>query len=67
MTNLLKQMQLNQQQQAQPATPQQSQQLVLQRVCGICADYSHYTNECPQLQQEDNNVAATHNFYDRSN
>ncbi|XP_057761452.1 uncharacterized protein LOC130981772 [Arachis stenosperma] len=68
MTNLLKQMQLNQQvQQAQPPPPQQSQQLVPQRVCGVCADYSHYTDECPQLQQEDNMVASTHNFYDRPN
>jgi len=67
MTNLLKQMQLNQQQaqQAQPS-PQQSQQLFPQRVCRISADYSHYTDECPQLQ-EDNTVAATHNFYDRPN
>jgi len=47
MTNLLKQMQLNQQ--AQQTQPQQNQQLVPQRICGICADYSHYTDECPQL------------------
>ena len=69
MTNLLKQMQLNQQQvqQAQPSPAQQNQQLVPQRVCGIYADYSHYTDECPQLHQEDNTVAATHNFYDRPN
>ena len=69
MTNLLKHMQLNQQQvqQAQPSPAQQSQQLVPQRVCEICADYSHYTDECPQLQQEDNMVASTHNFYDRPN
>ncbi|KAL4390905.1 hypothetical protein AHAS_Ahas03G0191800 [Arachis hypogaea] len=66
MTNLLKQMQLSQQQ-AQPSPPQQGQQLVPQRVCGICADYSHYTNECLQIQQKDNTVAATHNFYDRPN
>ncbi|XLT87226.1 hypothetical protein HN873_008979 [Arachis hypogaea] len=68
MTNLLKQMQLNQQaQQAQPPQPQQNQLLVPQRICGICADYSHYNDECPQLQQEDNMVASTHNFYDRPN
>ena len=47
MTNLLKQMQLNQQ--AQQTQPQQNQQLVPQRICGICADYSHYTDEYPQL------------------
>ncbi|XP_057746922.1 uncharacterized protein LOC130966170 [Arachis stenosperma] len=69
MTNLLKQMQLSQQQaqQAQPFLPQQGQQLLPQRVCGICANYSHYTDEFPQLQQEDNTVTATHNFYDRPN
>ncbi|XP_057756247.1 uncharacterized protein LOC130975470, partial [Arachis stenosperma] len=52
MTNLLKQMQLNQQ--AQQTQLQQNQQLFPQRICGICADYSHYTDECRQLQQEDN-------------
>ncbi|XP_020992488.1 uncharacterized protein LOC110278583 [Arachis duranensis] len=66
MTNLLKQIYLGQQQ-SQPPSPQHSQQLVSQRVCGICTDYSHYTDECPQLQHENNTVAATHNFYDRPN
>ncbi|XP_057745050.1 uncharacterized protein LOC130962913 [Arachis stenosperma] len=66
MTNLLKQIHLSQQQ-SQPPSPQHSQQLVPQRVCGICVDYNHYTDECPQLQHEDNIVAATHNFYDRPN
>ncbi|MED6126837.1 hypothetical protein PIB30_082359, partial [Stylosanthes scabra] len=32
--------------------------------CGICACTSHYTDECPQLQ-EDHAIAATHNFYDQ--
>ncbi|XP_025635899.1 uncharacterized protein [Arachis hypogaea] len=69
MTSLLKQLQVNQQQppsQQQPLPPQhqQCQQLVPQKVCGICSCYSHYTDECPSLQ-EDNTIAATHNFYDR--
>ncbi|XP_015969945.1 uncharacterized protein LOC107493362 [Arachis duranensis] len=74
MTSILKQLQLNQQQpqpqsyqQQHPPPPQQhNQQLVPQRVCGICSCYSHYTDECPSLQ-EDNTLAATHNFYDRPN
>ncbi|XP_057760529.1 uncharacterized protein LOC130980901 [Arachis stenosperma] len=66
MTNIRKQLQLNQQQ--PPPPPQQHcQQLVPQRLCGICALYSHYTDECPQLQPEDNTLVATHNFYDRLN
>nr|XP_025635931.1 uncharacterized protein LOC112730025 [Arachis hypogaea] len=69
MTSLLKQLQVNQQKppfhkQPRPPQYQQSQQLVPQRVCGICSCYSHYTDECPSLQ-EDNTLAATHNFYDR--
>ncbi|MED6154602.1 hypothetical protein PIB30_114120, partial [Stylosanthes scabra] len=32
--------------------------------CGICACTSHFTDECPQLQ-EDHTIAATHNFYDQ--
>ncbi|XP_052116373.1 uncharacterized protein LOC127746585 [Arachis duranensis] len=74
MTSILRQLQLNQQQpqqpqsyQQQPPPPQQhNQQLVPQKVCGICSCYSHYTDECPSLQ-EDNTLAATHNFYDRPN
>ncbi|XP_015953812.1 uncharacterized protein LOC107478182 [Arachis duranensis] len=74
MTSILRQLQLNQQQsqpqsyqQQHPPPPQQhNQQLVPQRVCGICSCYSHYTDECPSLQ-EDNTLAATHNFYDRPN
>ncbi|XP_015965517.1 uncharacterized protein LOC107489277 [Arachis duranensis] len=66
MTNLLKQIHLGQQQSQLPS-PQPSQQLVPQRVCGICADYSHYIDECPQLQHEDKTLAATHNFYDCPN
>ncbi|XP_057734272.1 eukaryotic peptide chain release factor GTP-binding subunit-like [Arachis stenosperma] len=66
MTNLLKQIHLSQQQ-YQPPSPQHSQQMVPQRICGICADSNHYTDECPQLQHEDNTVTATHNFYDRPN
>ncbi|XP_015970538.1 uncharacterized protein LOC107494014 [Arachis duranensis] len=75
MTNILKQLQLGQQQpyqqqphqQQPPPPPQQySQQLVPQKVCGICSCYSHYTDECPSLQ-EDNTLGATHNFYDRPN
>ncbi|XP_015947326.2 uncharacterized protein LOC107472307 [Arachis duranensis] len=73
MTSILKQLQLNQQQsqpqsyQQHPPPPQQhNQQLVPQRVCGIYSCYSHYTDECPSLQ-EDNTLAATHNFYDRPN
>ncbi|MED6176202.1 hypothetical protein PIB30_085805 [Stylosanthes scabra] len=31
--------------------------------CGICSCNSHYTDECPQLQ-EDQTIAASHNFYD---
>ncbi|MED6189275.1 hypothetical protein PIB30_094270 [Stylosanthes scabra] len=31
--------------------------------CGICSRNSHYTDECPQLQ-EDQTIAASHNFYD---
>ncbi|MED6163530.1 hypothetical protein PIB30_080855 [Stylosanthes scabra] len=30
--------------------------------CGICSCNSHYTDECPQLQ-EDQIIAASHNFY----
>ena len=74
MTSILRQLQLNQQQpqpqsyqQQHPPPPQQhNQQLVPQRVCGICSCYSHHTDECPSLQ-EDNTLAATHNFYDRPN
>ncbi|XP_052110242.1 uncharacterized protein LOC127741556 [Arachis duranensis] len=66
MTNLLKEIHLGQQQ-SQPLSPQHSQQLVPQRVCGICTDYNNYTDECPQLQHEDNTVAAIHNFYDCPN
>ncbi|XP_015970044.1 eukaryotic peptide chain release factor GTP-binding subunit-like [Arachis duranensis] len=74
MTSILRQLQLNQQQpqqpqsyQQQPPPPQQhNQQLVPQKVCGICSCYSHYTDECPSLQ-EDNTLAAIHNFYDRPN
>ncbi|XP_052114114.1 uncharacterized protein LOC127745443 [Arachis duranensis] len=74
MTSILRQLQLNQQQsqpqsyqQQHPPPPQQhNQQLVPQRVCGICSYYSYYTDECPSLQ-EDNTLAATHNFYDRPN
>ncbi|XP_057755772.1 uncharacterized protein LOC130974953 [Arachis stenosperma] len=66
MTNILKQLQLNQQQPLPPLL-QHCQQLVPQRVCGICACYSYYTDECLQLQQEDNTLAATHNFYDLPN
>ncbi|XP_052113820.1 uncharacterized protein LOC107474810 [Arachis duranensis] len=74
MTSILRQLQLNQQQpqpqsyqqQHPPPHQQHNQQLVPQRVCGICSCYSHYTDECPSLQ-EDNTLAATHNFYDRPN
>ncbi|KAL4315047.1 hypothetical protein AHAS_Ahas15G0146000 [Arachis hypogaea] len=80
MTSVLRQLQLSQQQPQQPQPqpqpqpyqqhsppPQQhNQQLVPQKVCGICSCYSHYTDECPSLQ-EDNILAATHNFYDRPN
>ncbi|XP_015949310.1 uncharacterized protein LOC107474225 [Arachis duranensis] len=70
MTNILKQLQLGQQQPHQqhppPPLQQYSQQLVPQKVCGICSCYSHYTDECPSLQ-EDNTLAATHNFYDCPN
>ncbi|XP_015970168.1 uncharacterized protein LOC107493612 [Arachis duranensis] len=73
MTSILRQLQLSQQQPQQPQPYQQppppqqyNQQLVPQRVCGICSCYSHYTDECPSLQ-EDNTLAATHNFYDRPN
>ncbi|MED6163004.1 hypothetical protein PIB30_075852 [Stylosanthes scabra] len=31
--------------------------------CGICSCNSHYTDECPQLQ-EDNVIASSHNYYD---
>ncbi|MED6115429.1 hypothetical protein PIB30_090469 [Stylosanthes scabra] len=31
--------------------------------CGICSCNSHFTDECPQLQ-EDQTIAASHNFYD---
>nr|XP_029149664.1 uncharacterized protein LOC112757045 [Arachis hypogaea] len=65
MTSLLKQLQVNQQQPPPSLQHQQSQQLVPQKVCGICSCYSHYTDECPSLQ-EDNTLAATHNFYDHS-
>nr|XP_025628414.1 uncharacterized protein LOC112721577 [Arachis hypogaea] len=69
MTSLLKQLQVNQRQppSQQPLSPQnqQCQQFVPQKVCGICSCYSHYTDECPSLQ-EDNTLVATHNFYDRS-
>ncbi|KAL4287579.1 hypothetical protein AHAS_Ahas19G0200300 [Arachis hypogaea] len=46
MTSILKQLQINQQQ-PPPPQHQQSQQLVPQRICGICSCYSHYTDECP--------------------
>ncbi|XP_057760972.1 uncharacterized protein LOC130981385 [Arachis stenosperma] len=65
-TSILKQLQLNQQQ-PQPPPQQQCQQLVSHRMCGICACYTHYTDECPQLQQEDNILEDTHNFYDCPN
>ncbi|MED6140712.1 hypothetical protein PIB30_096092 [Stylosanthes scabra] len=32
--------------------------------CGICSCNSHYTDECPQLQ-EDNAIACSHNYYDQ--
>ncbi|XP_052118917.1 uncharacterized protein LOC127748435 [Arachis duranensis] len=74
MISILRQLQLSQQQpqqpqpyQQQPPPPQQyNQQLVPQKVCGICSCYSHYTDECPSLQ-EDNTLVDTHNFYDRLN
>ncbi|MED6188064.1 hypothetical protein PIB30_082475 [Stylosanthes scabra] len=31
--------------------------------CGICSCNSHYTDECPKLQ-EDHTIAASHNFYE---
>ncbi|MED6207303.1 hypothetical protein PIB30_034504 [Stylosanthes scabra] len=31
--------------------------------CRICSCNSHYTDECPQLQ-EDNVIASSHNYYD---
>ncbi|MED6114375.1 hypothetical protein PIB30_079652 [Stylosanthes scabra] len=31
--------------------------------CGVCSCNSHYTDECPQLQ-EDNVIASSHNYYD---
>ncbi|MED6151411.1 hypothetical protein PIB30_082183 [Stylosanthes scabra] len=31
--------------------------------CGICSCNSHYTDECPQLQ-EDNVITSSHNYYD---
>ncbi|KAL4276739.1 hypothetical protein AHAS_Ahas20G0237300 [Arachis hypogaea] len=65
MTNILKQLQLNQQQ-PPPPIPQQCQQLVPQRVCGICSCYSHYTDECLSLQ-EDNTLAATNAYYNCPN
>ncbi|MED6139565.1 hypothetical protein PIB30_085050 [Stylosanthes scabra] len=42
--------------------PNTSQQKPAKR-CEICSCNSHYTNECPQLQ-EDNTIASTHNFFD---
>ncbi|MED6164579.1 hypothetical protein PIB30_091496 [Stylosanthes scabra] len=39
-----------------------SQQLPVKH-CGICSCSFHHTDECPQLQ-EDNTVAASHNFYE---
>ncbi|MED6217199.1 hypothetical protein PIB30_015533 [Stylosanthes scabra] len=33
------------------------------RHCGICSCDSHYTDECPQLQ-DDNMVAATQDFFE---
>ncbi|XP_015944649.1 uncharacterized protein LOC107469786 [Arachis duranensis] len=73
MTNILKQLQLGQQQPSSPPQqysqqpPQQySQQLVPQKVCGICSCYFHYTDECPNLQ-EDNTLVVTHNYYDHPN
>ncbi|MED6114614.1 hypothetical protein PIB30_079050 [Stylosanthes scabra] len=33
------------------------------RHCSICSCNSHYSDECPQLQ-EDNTVADSHNFYE---
>ncbi|MED6221828.1 hypothetical protein PIB30_058392 [Stylosanthes scabra] len=42
--------------------PNTSQQMPV-RHCGICSCNSHYTGECSQLQ-EDNTVAASHNFYE---
>ncbi|MED6200175.1 hypothetical protein PIB30_082555 [Stylosanthes scabra] len=41
------------------STPQQQSV----KHCGICSCNSHHTDECPQLQ-EDNTVAASHNFYE---
>ncbi|MED6116117.1 hypothetical protein PIB30_097073 [Stylosanthes scabra] len=43
----------------QPDTSQQKPA----KHCGICSCNSHYTNECPQLQ-EDNTIASTHNFFE---
>ncbi|MED6177105.1 hypothetical protein PIB30_094720 [Stylosanthes scabra] len=31
--------------------------------CGICSCNSHYTDECPRLQ-EDNVITSSHNYYD---
>ncbi|KAL4275888.1 hypothetical protein AHAS_Ahas20G0152200 [Arachis hypogaea] len=36
-----------------------------QRVCRICACNSHYTDECPQLQ-ENNTLAATNAYFNHS-
>ncbi|MED6187158.1 hypothetical protein PIB30_073815 [Stylosanthes scabra] len=43
---------------------QQTSQVEPPKHCGICACPSHYTDECPQ-RQEDHTIAATHNFYDQ--
>ncbi|MED6164558.1 hypothetical protein PIB30_091277 [Stylosanthes scabra] len=43
---------------------QQTSQVEPPKHCGICAFNSHYTDECPQLQ-EDHTIAATHNLYDQ--
>ncbi|MED6173100.1 hypothetical protein PIB30_056190 [Stylosanthes scabra] len=43
---------------------QQTSQVEPPKHSGICACTSHFTDECPQLQ-EDHTIAATHNFYDK--
>ncbi|KAL4381130.1 hypothetical protein AHAS_Ahas04G0102700 [Arachis hypogaea] len=63
-TTILKQIHQNQQ---QPPPPQQQYQPVApQRVCGICACNSHYTDEFSQLQ-EDNTLVATNPYFNHSN
>ncbi|MED6128560.1 hypothetical protein PIB30_099103 [Stylosanthes scabra] len=64
MASLLKEIRQGQQATSNVQRQHPPSQIESPKHCGICSCNIHYTDECPQLQ-EDHTIAATHNFYDR--